>query len=122
LILMGTAMRHPQVLPLVSAVHGLTMGAMGTMILAIAGRAAMARQGGRLIAGRGLFSAFALVWLATLLRVLTPFVPQTWPDPVMASAALWMLGWSIFLCAYRSALHGPLPFPILSAQRPEATV
>ena len=122
LILMGTAMQHPQVLPVAAATHSLTMGAMGSMILAIAGRAAMARQGGRLIAGRGLVVAFAVVWLAASLRVLTPFVPQNWPDPVVASAALWMLGWSIFLCAYRSALHGPLPFPILSAQRSEPTV
>ena len=122
LILIGTALRHPQVLPLPAAAHGLTMGVMGLMILAIAGRAAMARQSGRLLAGRGLAWAFALVWLATLLRILTPFVPQNWPDPVVASAALWMLGWSIFLCVYRSALHGPLPFPILSAQRSEPTV
>jgi uncharacterized protein involved in response to NO len=122
LILMGTAMLRPQALPLAAATHGLTMGAMGSMILAIAGRAAMARQRGRLLAGRGLVWAFALVWLATLLRVLTPFVSQNWPDPVMASAALWMLGWCIFLWAYRPALHGPLPFPILSAQRSEATV
>jgi uncharacterized protein involved in response to NO len=122
LILIGTAMRHPQVLPVAAAAHSLTMGAMGTMILAIAGRAAMVRQGGRLLAGRGLVTAFALVWLAAVLRVLIPFVPQNWPDPVVASAALWMLGWFIFLWAYSSALQGPLSFPILSAQRSEATV
>lgn len=122
LILMGTAMAQPQVLPLAAAVHGLTMGAMGAMILAITGRAAMARRDGRLIAGRGLVLAFALVWLAALLRVLTPFAPQNWPDPVMAGAVMWMLGWSIFLWAYRPALHGPVPFPILSAQRREATL
>lgn len=92
------------------------------MILAIAGWAAMARQSGRLLAGRGLVWAFALVWLATLPRVLTPFVPPIWPDPVVASAALWMLGWSVYLWAYRRALQGPVPFPILSAQRREATV
>lgn len=120
LILMGTALLCPKVLPLAAATHALTMGAMGTMILAIAGRAAMARQGGMLLAGRGLLWAFALVWLAAFLRVLTPFVPRNWPDPVVASAVLWMLGWSIFLLAFRPALHGPLPFPILSAQRSKA--
>lgn len=122
LILIGTAMRHPQVLSLVTAAHALTMGAMGSMILAIAGRAVMARQGGRLLAGWGLSLAFTLVWLSAMLRVLVPFVPQGWPDPIMASAALWMLGWFIFLWAYRPALHGPLPFPILSAQQSEAPV
>lgn len=117
LILMGTAMRYPQVLPVAATTHGLTMGAMGTMILAIAGRAAMVRQGARLLAGRGLVTAFALVWLATVLRVLTPLVPQHWPDPVVASAVFWMVGWAIFLWAYRPALHGPLPFPVLSLHR-----
>ena len=122
LILIGTAMWHPQVLPVAAAAHGLTMGAMGAMILTIAGRAAMARQGGRLLAGRALVLAFALVWLAALLRVLTPFVPQNWPDPLAASAALWMLGWAVYLWAYRRALQGPVPFPILSAQRHEPPV
>lgn len=117
LTLIGIAMLRPQVLPLVTAAHALSMGAMGSMILAIAGRAAMARQDGKLIAGRGLVSAFALIWLAALLRVLAPFVPLNRPDPVTASAALWMLGWSIFLWTYRPALRGPVPFPILSAQR-----
>lgn len=121
LILIGTALRQPQVLPIAAATHALTMGAMGAMILGIAGRAAMARQAGRLIAGPGLVLAFALVWLAAALRILTPFVPQSGPDPVMASAALWMLGWSLFLWSYRPALHGPLPFPILSARRRDAT-
>ncbi len=117
LILVGTALLHPQDLPMASAVHAVTMGAMGTMILAIAGRAAMVRHGDRLMAGPDLLLAFALVWSAALQRVLAPFVPSYWPDPVATSAALWMLGWSIFLWAYRRALQGALPFPIFSARR-----
>lgn len=117
LILLGVSMLRPDVLAQSVALHGLTMGAMGLMILAISGRAAMARSEGRLIAGRGLVLAFALVWLATLVRVLSAFAPQGWPDPIIASAALWMLGWATFLLAWRPALQGDLPFPVFSALR-----
>lgn len=119
LFLLGAAMLRPDVMPQSAALHAFTMGAMGSMIVAISGRAAMRRQDGKLIAGRGLGVAFALVWLAALVRVTEPFVPQHWPDPVIASAAMWMTGWGVFLWAYRPALQGPVPSPILSARRRE---
>ena len=87
------------------------------MILAIAGRAAMGRSGGKLIAGRGLTVAFALVWLAALLRVASAFAPQGWFDPIIVSAAMWILGWATCLIAYRPALQDGVPRPILSAPR-----
>lgn len=123
LILLGSALLHPGAMAQVAALHALTMGAMGTMMIAIAGRAAMARRDGRLIAGRGLILAFALVWLAALLRVLAPLAPAAWPDPITASAGIWMLGWAVYLGASYPALRGPVPFPVLSArQSPKAPV
>lgn len=117
LILLGVTMLQPELLPQSAALHALTMGAMGSMILAIAGRAAMGRSGGKLIAGRGLTVAFALVWLAALLRVASAFAPQGWFDPIIVSAAMWILGWATFLIAYRPALQDGVPRPILSAPR-----
>lgn len=117
LMLLGLAMLRPDLMPQNAVLHALTMGAMGSMIMAIGGRAAMRRQDGMLIAGRCLGVAFALVWLAALLRVALPFVPLGWPDPMTAVAGMWMLGWSIFLCGYYPALRDPIPFPILSARR-----
>lgn len=119
LILVGAAMLCPDVMPQSAALHGLTMGAMGTMVLAISGRAAMTRQGSRLIAGRGFTVAFALIWLAALLRVASAFVSQEALDPIAVSAAMWMMGWAIYLWAYRSALYGPIPWPVLSVQKRE---
>lgn len=116
LILPGVAMLRPDVMPQTAALHALTMGAMGSMILAISGRAAMGRHDRRLIAGRGLAAAFAMVWLASLLRVVSPFVPQGALEPVTVSAVMWMLGWAVFLWAYRPALQGPVPWPVLSAR------
>lgn len=121
LILLGGAMLRPDLLPQSAALHALTMGAMGLMILAITGRAAMERRGDKLVAGPGLILAFALVWLAALLRVLSPFIPAGWPDPILAAAALWMLGWGVYLWAYRPALQGAVPWPILSARRAETS-
>lgn len=117
LILLGIALLRPDLLPQSAALHALTMGAMSLMIMAIAGRAAMARQNGTLVAGTGLMLAFALVWLAALLRVASPLLPPNPLDPIIASAALWMLGWGVFLWAFRPALFGPVPWPILSARR-----
>jgi len=105
LILLGLGMLLPEVMPVTTALHALTMGAMGTMIIAIAGRAAMRRRGNRLVLGRGLGLAFAMVWAAAVLRVL---------GLIPLSAGLWMLGWAVFLLAFGPALHGPVPWPVLS--------
>jgi uncharacterized protein involved in response to NO len=117
LILMGTALLRPDLLPPATALHALTMGAMGMMILAISGRAAMERRGGRLMVGRGLAVAFILIWLATALRVLAPFLIGIGTDPIMASAALWIAGWAAYLWALRPALQGEPAWPVFSARR-----
>lgn len=117
LILLGLATLRPDVLAQGTALHALTMGAMGSMIIAIAGRAAMARRGNLLIVGGGLGAAFGLVWSAALLRVASPRVTGPGFDGITASALLWMLGWALFLWAYRPALSGDIPWPILSARR-----
>lgn len=117
LILMGTALLRPDLLPPSAALHALTMGAMGLMILAISGRAAMERRGGRLMVGRCLAVSFILIWLATTLRVLTPSLIGNGADPIMASAVLWMAGWATFLWALRPTLQGEPPWPVFSARR-----
>lgn len=119
--LLGVALLRPDVLLPGTALHALTMGAMGTMILAIAARPAMVRVGDRLQVGRGMAIAFALVWLATLLRLAAPLLPPDGPDPIIASAGLWMSGWAAYLWAFRPALTGAVPWPILSARRVDET-
>jgi len=116
LILMGAALLWPGLLSPTAALHALTMGAMGLTILAISGRAAMVRRGDRLQVGRGLALAFALVWLATAVRVLAPYLPGGWPDPIKAAAALWMGGWAAYLGALGTALKGKPPWPVFSAR------
>lgn len=118
-ILIGYAILHPEVIAYSTALHALTMGAMGCMILAIAGRAAMARQGNRLIASRGLLLAFSLVWLSAPMRLLSPFITTLVGfDPIVAAAVLWISGWAAFLVSFVPALRGEVPWPILSARQP----
>ena len=116
LLLLGGALLRPQMIQPATAVHALTMGAMGTMILAISARAAMRRHGAKLLAGPGLSVAFVLVWLSPLVRLLHPYVAFSGFDPVIVSAAIWMAGWATFLWAFRPALRGAVPSPVLSAR------
>lgn len=117
LVLTGVALVRPDLYSLKDAVHALSMGAMGTMIVAVSGRVAMARTGGPLVAGRALLVAFALIWLAALMRVLAPFVPAQGPDPIVGAAMIWMAGWSIYLLAIRPALFGPVMRPAFSGPK-----
>ena len=116
LILAGLAQTPWAGLDMATALHAVTMGAMGTMMLAIMGRAAMPRRGGRLAVSRPLALAFGLVSLATLLRLLMGCVAMAGPATLLHLAASgWMAGWALFLWDFRHALQGPVPRPVLSA-------
>ncbi|WGR63197.1 NnrS family protein (plasmid) [Paracoccus ferrooxidans] len=116
LILAGLAQAPWAGLDMATALHAVTMGAMGTMMLAIMGRAAMPRRGGRLAVSRPLALAFCLVSLATLLRLLMGCVSMAGPATLLHLAASgWMAGWALFLWDFRHALQGPVPRPVLSA-------
>lgn len=119
LSLLGGGLLRPQILAPTTALHALTMGAMGSMILAISARAAMRRSGTRLLAGVGFSLAFGLVWTSPLIRLLPSNTALGAFNPVNVSAAVWMVGWAAFLWAFRPALHGDVPSPVLSARLSE---
>jgi len=96
-----------------TALHALTMGAMGTMMLAIMGRAAMVRCGPRLLVSPALALGFGLVFLSAPIRLCIPFAGSA---PLLQIAtASWMAGWALFLWDFRRALRGPVRRPVLSA-------
>ncbi|QFG35470.1 uncharacterized protein involved in response to NO [Paracoccus pantotrophus] len=118
LVLAGLSQRPSAGLDMTTAIHAITMGAMGTMMLAIMGRAAMARKAGRLAVSRPLALAFGLVNLAVLMRLLMCCAgADAWALLLHLSAAGWMAGWTLFLWDFRRALLGPVPRPVLSASR-----
>lgn len=110
LVLMGYSLSQQDT---AAALHALTMGAMGTMMLAIMGRAAMVRRGTRLLVSFELAAGFGLVCLSVPIRLCVPFVEHA--PMLQIAAASWMAGWALFLWDFRRALRGPVPRPVLSA-------
>src|SRR5690606_27946430 len=98
--------------------HALTMGAMGSMMLAIMGRAAMARRGPVLTTSRSFGLAFLLVFLSAIPRLAMAGIDsEAHPDLLLRLAACcWMAGWAMFLWDFRRALRGPVQRPVLSAR------
>lgn len=113
LMLCGLSLLLPSIIDMASALHGVTMGAMGSMMLAIMARAAMIRKNGVLLLGRVMHVGFMCVFVSAAIRVLAS--SMTVPVDIMFLAALvWMVGWTLFIIGFLPALHGPVPRPVLS--------
>ena len=83
-------------------VHAFTVGAVGTMTLAVMTRASLGHTGRGLAAGPGTVSIYVLVTLAALLRVAAPISP--WP---LAATSLAGLAWTAAFALF-ALLYGPL--------------
>ena len=79
------------------AVHGLTMGAVGTMTLAVMTRATLGHTGGALHAGPGACAAYALVSLAALLRVAAPLAGDDTLLLLVLAGAAWSGAFGLFV-------------------------
>lgn len=110
LALTGAALQPDTGLSLPTALHALTMGLMGSMVLAVMARSWMRRVPGALRLGAGPGIAFALVQLGTLLRLAVP-------TATVPATLCWSLGWTLATAAALSALFRPVPHPVLSARR-----
>lgn len=77
------------------AVHALTVGAFGTMTLAVMSRATLGHTGRALTAGPGLTAAFVLVTCAALARVLASLFDAAYLPLLTIAAAGWI---AAFLC------------------------
>jgi len=83
------------------AVHAFGVGVIGGLIIGMITRTARGHTGRPLQASRGEVVAYALVMLATVLRVLVPAVVPAWYVRALDSAAgLWALAFAIYLVIY----------------------
>jgi uncharacterized protein involved in response to NO len=90
------------------ALHALTIGSIGGMILAIMTRVALGHTGRPLQAPRGIGLAYALVHVAALTRTLVPvLVPTRIGEFLVASGVLWAIAFGIFLAIYVPFLVAP---------------
>lgn len=93
-------------LPQSAALHALTAGAMGTMILAVMTRATLGHTGRALTAGPATVAIYALVTLSALLRLLSPVFGGA-EMTVMAVAGLsWIAAFVLFVVVYGPLLTG----------------
>ncbi len=89
------------------ALHAWTVGAIGTMTLAVMSRAALGHSGLPLTADRALVAMFAIVSLAALARLSTGLLPVA-PDLLLGLAAgAWALAFLLFLYRFAGLLVRP---------------
>jgi uncharacterized protein involved in response to NO len=109
--LLGASMLDDFV-PRSAAIHALTAGAIGTMILAVTTRATRGHTGRDLTADRVTSLIYVLVNLAAVTRVTAAFI-TAWTLPLLiASACFWVAAFGGFLLRYGPMLLGPREPPV----------
>lgn len=90
------------------ALHGITIGAIGTLTLGVMSRAALGHTGRAIAASPPLVTAYVLVSAAALVRMFGPTVLSDGYSAVMiASGALWILAFGIFAALFWPVLTRP---------------
>jgi len=94
-------------LPETAALHALTIGAIGTMLMAVMSRAALGHTGRKMEAHPLTVAAYGLVSAAALLRVAAPLMPAAIPTLMIVSGLAWSLAFALFLAVYAPILIRP---------------
>ena len=94
-------------LPSTAALHALTVGAIGTMTLAVMTRASLGHTGQQLSAGPGTTAIYVLITLAAVLRVLSPLAGEQMELALWLAGAAWSGAFGLFVILYGRALACP---------------
>lgn len=96
------------VVPPSLAIHALTVGAVGGLIIGMMTRTARGHTGRPLRADRYEVACYVAVLLAATVRVVVPLLHPAWTlGAVLASAALWSLGFGLYAVRYWPVLSRP---------------
>ncbi len=90
-----------------AALHGLTIGGIGTITLAIMTRASLGHTGRAVKAAPAIVAAYVLVSIAALARLAAPFLPMESTLLVVVAGVAWMAAFSIFVLIYAPILVRP---------------
>jgi len=105
---LGLSILLPQAIPASAAIHALTAGAMGVMILAVMTRATLGHTGKSRNADRWTMVIYGLVITAALLRVASGFAPFALYLPLLIGAGtLWATSFALFALRYGPLLALP---------------
>ena len=99
-------------LPPTSALHALTVGAIGTMTLAVMTRASLGHTGRALVAGPRTTAIYVMITLAALLRLLAPLLGAQYVVGLSLAALAWCGAFGGFVLFY----FDPLTRPRLGAE------
>lgn len=94
-------------LPPTAALHALTVGAIGTMTVAVMTRASLGHTGRPLAAGPVTIAIYLLITLAALLRVLSPMTSGAEAIVLLTAGAAWTAAYALFAIFYGRALVQP---------------
>ena len=94
-----------------AALHALTMGVVGGMVLAVTTRVSLGHTSRPLTAARATVAAYWIMMIAILIRVFGPLTNLDYLLIIDISAAGWMLAFAIFIRVYWSILTRPSPPP-----------
>lgn len=90
-----------------AAIHALTAGAMGTMVLAVMSRVSLGHTGRTLHADVITTTAYASITLATLTRIAAACLPSHYLPLITLSGVLWIASFLIFAVYYGPMLVSP---------------
>ncbi len=90
-----------------AALHGLTMGGIGSMILAMMTRVPLGHTGRPLHASRLTVVAYVILMVAICIRVMSPWNAVNYLGMIELAAAGWCLAFAIFIWVYWPILTGP---------------
>ncbi|HXP95641.1 MAG TPA: NnrS family protein [Telmatospirillum sp.] len=92
-------------LPMAMALHGLTVGCIGLMILGVMSRAALGHSGRSLTPHRLTIAAFGSIALAAVIRTFGPlYDPET---ALLTSGILWSVGFALYATIYAPICFTP---------------
>jgi len=91
-----------------AATHARTIGAIGSMMMAMMTRSALGHTGRQLAAGWVEMSAFVFLQIAAILRVTAWFIPASfYREAIVLSGMFWSLAFAVFLLRYWVILTRP---------------
>jgi uncharacterized protein involved in response to NO len=102
--LMALSILVPDAIDETTALHALSVGAVGTMTLAVMTRASLGHAGRPLKAGKGAITIFALVILAALVRICANWLPFDYMQILMVSGLLWSASFMLFFVLWAPML------------------
>jgi uncharacterized protein involved in response to NO len=106
-ILLSGAALLPQTVPISAGIHAWTIGAIGTMTLAVMTRATLGHTGGKLAADGMTHLIFGAILVAALTRICAAFEPAHMELLIYASGIAWTAAFLAFAVNYGRALMRP---------------